>query len=318
MRIVFMGTPEFAVPSLQSLAAAGHEIAAVVTGPDKQRGRGRKISSTPVKLAALDLGLPVLEPDDLATPGFVEALASYAAECYVVVAFRILPETVFTLPKKGTFNLHASLLPAYRGAAPIQWAIINGEKKTGVTTFFLKKRVDTGNIILQKEMEIFPADTAGTLHDRLMLIGSEAVVKTAAMIENGTVAAKPQTGTSSKAPKIEKRHCLIDWYRSGVDIRNQIRGLSPCPGAVTHWNRCRIKIYDSELAADGFDTPAEHPPGTVICAGRGGLIVQTGSGALSVRSLQLPGKNRLSAMEFIRGSNLQPGERFSSPANAGI
>ncbi|MBN2417450.1 methionyl-tRNA formyltransferase [bacterium] len=307
-----MGTPEFAVPSLHSLATAGHDIAAVVTRPDTLRGRGQKISSTPVKREALDLGLPVLEPESLSDPRFIDALSACEADCFVVVAFRILPEAVFSLPPRGAFNLHASLLPAYRGAAPIQWAIINGETRTGVTTFFLEKTVDTGGIILQRETEIFPGDTAGTLHDRLMAIGSEAVTETASLIERGAALSLPQSGTASRAPKIDKEHCLIDWRLPTERIRNHIRGLSPCPGAFTYWNCFRIKLYESEQAGDHPDVEGGRPPGTVLCAGRGGLIVQTGDGALSIGSLQLQGKSRLPAGDFIRGSALQAGDCFTS------
>src|SRR5690606_32785528 len=238
LRIVYMGTPEFAVPSLQLLVKHGWNVVAVVTAPDKPQGRGRKLMGSPVKQAAEELGIPVLQPINLKSPDFVEELRSYQADVQVVVAFRMLPEVVWNMPPMGTFNLHASLLPDYRGAAPINWAIINGEKITGVTTFFLKHEIDTGNIIFQEEEPILPQDNVGSLYERLMDRGSKLVLKTIEAIAQNAVEMRPQDESKAKhpAPKLYKEMGEINWNQPAESIHNLVRGLSPYPAAWTYIN----------------------------------------------------------------------------------
>lgn len=238
MRIVFMGTPEFAVASLEKIAEAGHEIAAVVTAPDRPAGRGQKIQFSAVKEAAIKLHIPVLQPEKLKNEDFVSELKKLNAELFVVVAFRMLPEVVWNMPPKGTINLHGSLLPQYRGAAPINWAVINGEKETGVTTFFIRHEIDTGNILQHKKIEISESDNAGTIHDKLMITGAGLLVDTLDKLEKTTLTAEPQekfVGNQElkHAPKIFRETCHINWKKSTEEIYNLIRGLSPYPAAWT-------------------------------------------------------------------------------------
>ncbi|MEJ2506919.1 MAG: methionyl-tRNA formyltransferase, partial [Ignavibacteriaceae bacterium] len=249
MKIIFMGTPYFSIPSLKSLLESKHEVVAVVTTPDKERGRGQKISFTPVKEFALKNNLPVLQPEKLKNNSqFVEELKKFDADLYVVVAFRILPVEVFSVPPKGSFNLHASLLPKYRGAAPIQWALINGETETGLTTFKLAEKVDTGNIYLKEKIEIKPDDNFESLHDRLSEIGSKVVLQTVEMIDSGNYELKNQDDSlATPAPKITKEICKIDWNKPAREIHNLIRGLSPIPGAYFEFKDKIIKVYQSEV-----------------------------------------------------------------------
>ena len=233
MNIIFMGTPDFAIHSLQKLVESKHKITAVVTSPDKERGRGQKVSFTPVKEFALQNHIPVLQPEKLKqNPQLVSELKKYNADLFVVVAFKILPKEVFNIPSKGSFNLHASLLPKYRGAAPIQWALINGETETGLTTFKLAEKVDTGNIYLQHKLEIFPEDNFDSLHDRMSELGAKLVLETVNLIESGNFELKQQNDSlASPAQKITKEICLIDWKKSAIEIHNLVRGLSPNPAA---------------------------------------------------------------------------------------
>ncbi|MBN1894399.1 methionyl-tRNA formyltransferase, partial [bacterium] len=261
MRIVFMGTPETAVPSLYRLVQAGIIPAAAVTQPDRPKGRGLKPVSPPVKQAAGDLGIPVMQPEDLRDPGFLSALQSCKADCFAVVAYRILPESVLSLPPLGCINLHFSLLPKYRGAAPVQWALLNGETHTGVTTFFIKRAVDTGDIILQKEVAIQPEDDYGSLLGRLASEGADLLVRTLENLKKGTIRRIPQTGPSSPAPKISPEQGLIDWGRNAADIANQIRAFSPSPGAYTLWRNKRLKIFRARAEEHG-GTAAD--PGAVL------------------------------------------------------
>ncbi len=263
MRIVFMGTPDFAVPSLRTLHEAGHDIACVVTAPDKKRGRGQQLSPTPVKAAATELGLPVMEVDALRDPEFAAALRAVDAAVFVIVAFRILPEEVFTIPSAGSFNLHASLLPRYRGAAPINWALMNGEAESGVTSFFLRKKVDTGNVILQERVPIEENMTAGALHDVLAEAGARVVRKTVEMIASGDAAAQPQADElATPAPKIFRDTCAIPWHESARDVHNHIRGLSPYPAAWTILNGKEMKILGSSVVEESSSGEA----GRVISA----------------------------------------------------
>ena len=305
MRIIFMGTPEFAVPSLERLVDNGYAPVAVATGPDRRRGRGRKLSPTPVKEAALRLGIgQILQPESVKDPAFAEAIVALEPDVIVVVAFKILPEAVYTPARKGAFNLHGSLLPRYRGAAPIQRAVMAGETETGVTTFFLKKKVDTGDMILQWPMSIGPDETAGEVHDRMMDLGAEAVLETVRRIDAGTVETQPQNDSvASPAPKIFPEDGRIDWEQPAEAVHNHIRGLSPYPGAWTHHGETLLKIYRTRRAA-GSGTP-----GTVMEAGPR-LVVACSEGAVDVLELQLQGRRRLEAAAFLNGYNLGVGERL--------
>ncbi|NPA38097.1 MAG: methionyl-tRNA formyltransferase [Chlorobi bacterium] len=309
LRIVFMGTPDFAVESLKILVENGFNIAGVITSPDKPAGRGQKIKKSPVKLYAEKAQLKVLQPVNLKDPEFLEELRSLNAGLQVVVAFRMLPEVVWNMPPLGTFNLHASLLPQYRGAAPINWAVMNGEKETGVTTFFLRHEIDTGNIILQEKIEIGPDDNAGIVHDKLMILGAKLVLKTVNLILEDKVEPVPQDkiagGEELKpAPKIFKEDCRIDWSRPAQVIHNKIRGLSPYPAA---WSRIvlntgekiQVKIYESELM--NCDSAL---PGVVNSDGRHFIEVGTGNGCVRIKRLQLAGKKQLPVQDFLRGFDI--------------
>lgn len=301
-----MGTPEFAVPSLELLIGSGYSIPAVVTAPDKPRGRGQQLSPTPVKEISLKHNIAVLQPAALTDPAFIQQLVSVAPDLIVVVAFRILPREVFTVPGSGSFNLHASLLPKYRGAAPINWAIINGEKETGVTTFFLQEKVDTGSILLQARLPILPEDNAGTVHDKLAEVGAEIVLHTVRLIEQGKATPKQQDDSlASPAPKIFKEDCRINWNRPAPAIHNRIRGLSPHPAAFTMHGDKVIKLYRSSLSP----MRSQQLPGTVLLDG-GRLLVTTADHLLSIEELQLEGRKRMPVGEFLRGYPLRTGELF--------
>jgi methionyl-tRNA formyltransferase len=303
MRVIFMGTPEFAVPSLAALLRQGYDVAGVVTVPDRPAGRGLHAASSPVKQFAAAHSLPVLTPETLRDPHFLEDLKALRPECAVVVAFRILPPEVFSLPPLGTFNLHASLLPKYSGAAPINWAVINGETETGVTTFFLREKVDTGDVILQKKIAIGPDDSAGDIHDRLSVTGAEAVIETVRLIEMSKAATTPQNDAlATPAPKIFTDDCRIDWNRSAPELHNFIRGLSPRPGAFTLLNGKVLKIFRS--SAQPGNAPGK--PGGILRADDR-LTIGAGTGCIDILDLQLEGKKRLSAAEFLRGANLKIG-----------
>lgn len=309
MRIVFMGTPVFALPSLESILKSKHQIAGVVTQPDRPKGRGLKLSASPVKELAEKNSLKVLTPVDLKSDEFYDELSELGPDLIAVVAFRILPERVFSLPPSGTINLHASLLPKYRGAAPINWTIIKGEKLTGITTFFIQKKVDRGEIILQREVEISAEETFGELSLKLSRVGAEILLETIDLIERGEVKSYPQNNSeASSAPKITEEICKIDWSESAEKINNLIRGLSPHPGAFTYFRDRLLKIYKAEIESDEISS-AEL--GKIIQADqRKGLLVQTQKGILKLKELQLEGKKRLSAEEFLRGSRIVIGERL--------
>ncbi len=306
LRIVFMGTPDFAVASLKQLLEAGFEIAGVITAPDRPAGRGRKLRPSAVKTFAQEHGLTVLQPTNLKDETFLKKLSALQADVQVVVAFRMLPKVVWDMPTKGTFNLHASLLPQYRGAAPINWAIINGETETGVTTFFIDEEIDTGSIILQRKCDIYPEDDAGILHDRLMNLGAQLVVETCRQIENGTAESAPQkqVGDVKKAPKIHKETCRIDWEMPLQNIHNQIRGLSPYPTAWTMLvngdNEQNLKIYVSEAET------AEHNDevGKLLVSGKS-LKVTVQDGYLHLLEIQLSGKRKMHIKEVLNGLSLE-------------
>lgn len=299
MKIVFMGTPDFAVPSLQKLLDNGYTVAAVVTTPDKERGRGQKISFTPVKEFALHNGIEVLQPVTLKDESFILRLKEINADIFVVVAFRILPSEVYSLPRLGAFNLHGSLLPKYRGAAPIQWAIIKGEQETGVTTFFLQDKVDTGNIILSEKIQILPEDDFGSLHDKMSLVGAQAVLDTIKLIEKGNVKVISQDNQlATPAPKIKKETCLIDWSNSAEEIQNLVRGLSPYPAAFFVHNKKAYKIFKSSVINRSELKPGE------IAQSKTEVQIGTASGALNILELQPEGRKRMSAEAFLRGYSL--------------
>lgn len=299
MNIIFMGTPDFAIPSLNILSKSKHKILAVVTSPDKERGRGRKVSFSPVKEYAKNNNLPVLQPEKLKDENFISELKQYSPDLFVIVAFRILPAEVFSIPKFGSFNLHASLLPKFRGAAPIQWALINGEKETGVTTFSLEEKVDSGNIYLQEKIEIREEDDFGSLHDKLSELGASVVLKTVNKIESGNFELQQQKGNEiTYAPKITKETTQIDWNKSAEGIHNLIRGLSPYPGANFIHNGKLLKIYKSKVV-----NGKKLSPGAILQSDNE-LLIGCGSGSLSILEIQMEGKKRLGIDEFLRGYNL--------------
>lgn len=309
LRIVFMGTPDFAVPSLRALAAAGFKPVAVVTGPDKPRGRGQVLSPTAVKQAALDLRIEtILQPEDVKQPDFATAIKQLNADIIVVVAFRILPPSVFESSKLGTFNLHGSLLPRYRGAAPINRAIMAGDTETGVTTFLLQQKVDTGNILIKRSMPIGPNETAGEVHDRMMMLGAGVVVETVRMLASGKYSPIPQNDSEATgAPKIFKEDGEIDWTRSAGEVHNHIRGLSPYPGAYTFLDGTQFKIMGSQLDTETSQDGAI--PGQVI-GSNGRLLVSCNQGVLELTLVQMAGKRKMSVAEFLRGNPISVGTKL--------
>lgn len=300
-----MGTPEFAVTSLDALIKAGCEIVGVVTAPDKPAGRGQKVSESAVKQYAVANCLKVLQPEKLKNEKFLDELKALNADLQVVVAFRMLPEVVWNMPPKGTINLHASLLPQYRGAAPINWAIINGEKESGVTTFFLKQEIDTGDILFTEEIDLTGHETAGELHDRLMYKGAGLLVKTVKAVESGRYTENPQMhlaeGVELKhAPKIFKEDCRIDWNQSAEKVYNLIRGLSPYPTAFTILQEKILKVFGAEYQLT--DTGEE--PGEFLTDNRSYLKVAALDGFVNLTDVQLEGKKRMGIVEFLRGVRL--------------
>jgi methionyl-tRNA formyltransferase len=303
LRIIFMGTPEFAVPSLRILLENDLNVVAVVTAPDKPQGRGRKVAYSAVKTCALEYGLLVLQPTNLKSPDFLNELKAFNANLQVVVAFRMLPEAVWAMPELGTINLHASLLPQYRGAAPINWAIINGETETGVTTFFIRHDIDTGNIIFQEKIPIDDDDTAGTLHDKLMNAGAELVLKTVRAIAAGDYPVQPQPVMSDLkvAPRIHKETCAIDWNNSSRSIVNFVRGLSPYPAAWTTFNGRHFKILK---AGEAHRTDNSHKPGELDTDNKSFLHVRTADGWVSILELQAEGKRAMTTQVYFAGNRL--------------
>ncbi|MBX9850393.1 MAG: methionyl-tRNA formyltransferase [Cytophagaceae bacterium] len=302
LRIVFMGTPEFAVPSLEILIENKFNIVGAITAPDKPAGRGLQLKASPVKETALKYNIPVLQPVNLKSEEFIKELAALKPDLQIVVAFRMLPEKVWSLPKEGTFNLHASLLPQYRGAAPINWAVINGEKETGVTTFFLQHEIDTGDIIFSEKEIIREEDSAGTLYDRLMQKGAGLVLKTVDAISQGKISTQPQQFNDElkSAPKIHKETCRIDWNKSSREIKNFVRGLSPYPAAWTTLNGKNHKIYAVQI----IDRKIEGDPGNYKTDNNWEIIVKTGDGAVAIEDLQVEGKRRMKTEEYLRGNKL--------------
>lgn len=311
MKIVFMGTPEFSIPSLEVLLKNGYEICAVVTAPDEPKGRGYKLSPPPVKVFALQNNLKVLQPQNLKDPNFINELKKLSPDLIVVVAFRILPKEVFSIPPLGTINVHASLLPKYRGAAPINWAIINGEKETGVTTFFIDEKVDAGNIILQKKIEIGQDETAGELHDKLAKLGAEALLETVKIIQTGKVQTIKQDETlATPAPKIKKEMCQINWYEMKAEqVHNFVRGLSPNPGAFTFLNGKILKIYRTKLV-EKISEATTLRPGQIIVDGDSLFAVCSDLKPVQIIEVQIEGKKKLKSEEFLRGYKLKTGDNF--------
>ncbi len=308
MRVVFFGTPDFAVESLDAIVHSTHEVVAVVTVPDRQAGRGQKVVFSPVKQSALDHGLPLLQPDKLRDEAFLEALRGYNADMFVVVAFRMLPEVVWNMPLHGTFNLHASLLPRYRGAAPINWAIINGEKETGVTTFLLNHKIDEGSILLQERTPIAPDETAGSLHDRLAVMGRGLVVRTLDAIADGTVVPQPQVGEACPAPKIFKDDCRIDFRRTPEEVDRFVRGLSPYPAAVMVMRSPEGADISFKVFRVDVEKADKTTPGSVFCDGKKVLKVSVSAGFVNILELQIAGKRKNYIEEFLRGNSLNDWE----------
>jgi methionyl-tRNA formyltransferase len=313
LRIVYMGTPEFAVAPLKELHKGGYNIVAVISTPDKPAGRGMKMRKSVVAQYAIDNNIPLLQPLNLKSDEFIAQLKSYNANLQIVVAFRMLPAIVWQMPEYGTFNLHASLLPQYRGAAPINRAIMNGESESGVTTFFLTETIDTGKIIFQEKVPVRFEDNAGDLHDRLMKIGASMVVKTAQYIADSSFVLRPQefflneANELKTAPKLFKADCQIDWTKNSLEIYNQIRGLSPFPGAFTYFKKpegevIQIKIYSSHIEDGSSMHPSE-----LVTDGKTYLKIATSNGFIQIDELQAEGKKRMSLSEFIRGNPINNG-----------
>ena len=311
LRIIFMGTPEFAVATLGSLVMNGFDVAGVVTVPDKPAGRGRKITKSAVKLYAESVYLPLMQPESLRNPEFIKQLQEFDADLFIVVAFRMLPEVIWKIPKIGTINLHASLLPNYRGAAPINHAIINGEKATGVTTFFIDDKIDTGSILMREKIKISPTENAGDIHDKLMKLGARVVIKTITDIVLDRIVPIPQEkfikqGDSPKpAPKIHPDFCIIDWYKDSEQINNLIRGLSPHPSARTFLKNDQktisLKIFECVPDKEHHN----HAAGRIISDGKNFIKVACKNGFINITSLQLEGKTRMSAVDFLRGFRIE-------------
>ena len=322
MRIVFMGTPDFSVPALKALVEVGHQVIAVVTQPDKPKGRGKEVQMTPVKIQAMEYGIPVYQPAKVREASFVEVLKGLEADVYVVIAFgQILPKAVLELPKYGCINIHASLLPKYRGAAPIQWCVIDGERETGITTMMMDVGLDTGDMLEKTVIPIEEKETGGSLHDKLSMAGGDLILSTLKKLEEGTLVRTPQTDEGTcYAKMLTKSLGDIDWNQSAVSIERLIRGLNPWPSAYTLWNGKTIKIWAADViagreAADFLSesgVPAETgtAPGTVVCSDKRGLVVCTGGGLLSIRELQMEGKKRMDTPAFLRGYPIPAGDVF--------
>ena len=301
-----MGTPDFAVPTLEAIAKSSHEVATVVTRSDAPRGRGRRLAAPEVKIAAESLGIPVLQPTKLRAPEFVESLREVGADLFVVVAFTILPKVLLALPRLGSINLHPSLLPKYRGAAPINWAIINGERGTGITTFLLSGRVDAGDVLIQERVDIGDEETAGELYERLKVQGAGTILKTLDGLAEGRLEGKPQSDEgATPAPRLAKETGRIDWTQSAEQIQNLVRGTNPFPGAFTMWEGQPLKIHRVSL------TSGSVAPGSVsIADDRDGIVVGTGEGSVRLEELQPQGKKRMDGPSFVRGYRVDAGITF--------
>ncbi len=309
MRLLFFGTPDFASQCLRKILSSKHSVEAVVTAPDRPVGRGRKLTQTAVKMLARSHGLKILQPEKLKDSSFLEKIEAFGADIFCVVAFRILPEEVFNMPPEGCINLHASLLPKYRGAAPINWALINGESETGLTTFFIRRQVDTGKIILQEKLDIGPDETFGSLHDRMAEMGGELLIRTLDLIESGDFTpTKQDDSQASSAPKIYPELGRVNWTRSAREIHNLVRGLSPRPAAFSYLDRKRITLLLAELVTD---EPVSQKPGSVIMAdSKNGIVVACGKGSLKLLQLKPESGRAMMGAEFVRGYRLAVGACF--------
>lgn len=307
IRIVYMGTPDFAVEPLEAIIKAGYEVAAVVTQPDKQKGRGKEVKMTPVKECALRHGIPVFQPVKIKEPEAVAELEKYQADLFVVAAFgQLLSEEILNMPEYGCINIHASLLPAYRGAAPIQWAVLNGEKESGVTIMQMDKGLDTGDMLLKRSVELSPKETGDSLHDKLMHLGAELIVEALPKLEKGElVPEKQKDELSSYAKKLTKAMGQIDWTKDAVSLERWIRGLNSWPSAYTFFGGKTLKIWEAQVAEENGAQKAE--PGQVVSVSREGFTVACGQGALQILSLQLEGKKRVLTREFLLGYQVEPG-----------
>lgn len=307
IRIVYMGTPDFAVEPLEAIIKAGYEVTAVVTQPDKQKGRGKEVKMTPVKECALRHGIPVFQPVKIKEPEAVAELEKYQADLFVVAAFgQLLSEEILNMPEYGCINIHASLLPAYRGAAPIQWAVLNGEKESGVTIMQMDKGLDTGDMLLKRSVELSPTETGDSLHDKLMHLGAELIVEALSKLEKGElVPEKQKDELSSYAKKLTKAMGQIDWSKDAVSLERWVRGLNSWPSAYTFFGGKTLKIWEAQVAEENGAQKAE--PGQVVSVSREGFTVACGQGALQILSLQLEGKKRVLTREFLLGYQVEPG-----------
>ena len=311
MNLVFMGNPAFAVPALEKLAASDYQIVAVVSNPPKKMGRGKKIRETAIAIKAKSMGLHVIQEKDLNSSHFKRELEKLEADLFVVVAFRILPTSLISIPKLGSINLHGSLLPAYRGAAPIQWALINGDEETGLSTFFIAPKVDTGAVICQDRLPMRPSDNYGTLSERMGILGSILLVETINLIENGAATAiKQNDNQATLAPKITKDMTIIDWSRPARELHNLVRGLTPTPGAATIIKGKRIKIKETRV--DNDDNGSNYSPGEITTIKKSIVTVQTGKGHLLIHSVQMEGKKTMDIGSFMNGFALNIGDRFGN------
>ncbi len=309
MKVVFMGTPDFAVATLEKIYKEGYDISLVITQTDKPKGRGKKLTPPPVKVKAQEFGIEVFQPKNINYEESIAKLKQISPDIIVVVAYgQILKEEILNLPKHGCINVHASLLPTYRGAAPINWVIINGEKKTGITTMYMEKGLDTGDMLLKEEISISEDETAGELHDKLMKIGANLLIKTLKGIENGTVTRIPQDDSqASYAPIMDKQLGKIYWYKSAADIKNLVRGTEPWPSAYTSYKGNKVKIYNVDTIAKF----KEGKPGEVIKVSDEGIFVNTGDDCLVIREIQFPGKRRMKINDFLKGNKIECGEILS-------
>ena len=312
MRIVFMGTPDFSVPALEALVEGGHEVVAAITQPDKPKGRGKAVLMTPVKEKAMELGIPVYQPVKVREPEFVEKLRQMEPDAIVAVAFgQILPKSILEIPRYGCVNIHASLLPKYRGAAPIQWAVIDGERESGVTTMFMNEGLDTGDMLEKEAVTLDPKETGGSLHDKLSAIGGRLILSTLKGLEDGTLKGTPQTDEGTCYAKMLKKSLGdIDWTMDAAAIERLIRGLNPWPSAYTCLHGKTLKIWDGDVLEREYGVE----PGTVAEVAKDRLVVQTGQGSLAIRSLQLEGKKRMDAGDFLRGYAVEAGTRLERRA----
>lgn len=305
MRVIFMGTPDFAVGTLEAIVNRGHEVVAVFTQPDKRKGRTSELQMSPVKEAAIKYNIPVYQPQKVREPEFVKLITELNPEVIVVVAFgQILPKELLELPPYGCVNVHASLLPKYRGAAPIQWAVIDGEEETGVTTMKMDVGIDTGDMLMVRKYTLEPKETGGSLFDRLEKLGAELLVETLDGLMAGTITPVPQTGEATHAAKLDKTTGLIDFNKSAVEIERLIRGLNPWPSAYTRLNGKTLKIWDAEVVDCDC---SEHKPGTIFKTDRQAIYISTGDKALAVKELQLEGKKRMETEAFLRGYTVETG-----------